>query len=163
CLVGFTQIGPGPKTDALSRWLRNPSAPLQNPANPPPTVKEFAGRVSDFVFKHLPECDGISFDIEGLKTGQPLELPTDPPAVRQQRQQNRLAVCKTMEGNIEAFYRTLADTLKAKSTFIGIATAGLTSKTEINRGVVPQDMALIQQFSIARNRENILIRPMAFD
>jgi hypothetical protein len=138
---------------AFNNWIKQPS--LTNPS-----VDAFTQSIVTFLDQL--GCDGISFDIEGLSTGLPLETQGMPAAQFKSLQQARLAECHRLAGNIGTFYATLADKLSATKRLVAVATAGLTSPDHI-QNTVPPDMFLIQGFDVGQGRPNVLIRPMAYD
>lgn len=88
CLIGFERARmdktPGNPEPSLSTWLKMPT--------PVPSVDDVVTRIVAFCDEHVPEYDGISFDLEGL-AGPPSTLP--------------FAIA-----NMEAFYTLLARKLR---------------------------------------------------
>ena len=66
CLLGYTMMNPGSGPSifkSFNDWLK------QDDPYEDITPESHAGAVADFLLSNVPECDGISFDIEGLGTG----------------------------------------------------------------------------------------------
>src|SRR5262245_35695807 len=159
CLLGYTMMNPGSGPSifkSFNDWLKRDD-PYEDL-----TPQRHAEGVAAFLLKNVPECDGISFDIEGLSTGFAInDKMTD--AVKAETIKNREPILKNMMERYDTFLGTLADTLAKTNRIVGVATAGLTSVTEVTPGYTAEDGFRIHQFTLAKDHPNMLIRPMAYD
>ncbi len=158
CLLGYTMMNP---KEARSRfksfndWLAESPIFKISPA-------EYAGQVADFLDKQVPECDGVSFDIEGLGTGFGVTKDMTQ-ALKDQQIEKREKRLKTMTERYGQFLGALADRLAKSKKIVGVATAGMTSETEAIPSFTAEDGFRIHQFTLAKDHPNMIIRPMAYD
>jgi hypothetical protein len=146
-LVGFALLASNDKSqnttfDGFNLWLRG---------KPPtsPTIPAFAKLIHDFVMKNMPDCDGVSFDIEGLTSGASAA--------------NSASECIRIGKNLELLYVTLAGMFAGDGKLVAVATAGLTSRLHINPGRKATEGLVIQDTHLGAGTPNLLIRPMAYD
>jgi hypothetical protein len=159
CLLGYTMMNPGAGPSifrSFNEWLKRDD-PYEDL-----TPRDHAEAVAAFLLKNVPECDGISFDIEGLGTGLAInDKMTD--AVKEETIKKREPILKTMMERYDWFLGALAERLAKTNRIVGVATAGLTSATEVTPGYTAEDGFRIHQFTLATDHPNMLIRPMAYD
>jgi hypothetical protein len=146
CLVGFGCYGT--QATDMRRWFLGD--PMQ------PSIATFANDLVATVEKELPQCDGISFDIENL-------VPFVYDEEKLQKVRSRLS----------DFYQAVAKKMDAKSKVVGIATAGLVSdehshylydaKGKRQKGIAANAAYRVHDFRLGIGYPNILIRPMAYD
>lgn len=145
-LVGFALLK-GKSRDAifdpLAKWLRGKS-----PSNP--TIPGFAQLIHDFVMTNVPDCDGVSFDIEGLSLGGVSDA-------------NRESECVRIGKNLELLYVTLAGLFAGDGKIVAVATAGLIDRMHLNPGIKADNGFLLQDTHMGAGIPNLLIRPMAYD
>ena len=159
CLLGYTMMNPREpqsKFKSFNDWLKD------TPAYKQITPEKYADRVADFLDANVPDCDGISFDIEGLGTGIGISKDMTQ-AIKDQQIEKREAILKTMIDRYGRFLGALADRLAKSKKVVGVATAGLTSETEATPGYTAEDGFRLHQFTLAKDHPNMIIRPMAYD
>lgn len=164
CLVGYTMMRPKDglpsKFSVFNDWLAGRALPDLKPA-------DHATRIVAFLDKHLPECDGVHFDIEGLTSGLP-QPEVDPRSgnltrageIMKQKKDEAVARLTARYGE---FLGALSDALSKKKRLVALATAGLTAAREVIPGRVAGDGERIHQYTLAKGHPNFLVRPMAYD
>lgn len=158
CLLGYTMMNPNlpaSRFKSFNEWLAARAFPKIE-------LKDHARKIARFLNDNVPECDGISLDIEGLTSGIPVGKNL-PEKLKQQQIARKEDVLNRMIERYQVFLEALADELADGNKIVGVATAGLTSETEATPGYTAEDGFRIHQFTLAENCSNIIIRPMAYD
>lgn len=141
CLVGFEAIGD--RAAPMREWF------LGHPMKPP--IHHFADALVAKVERELPQCDGISFDIEHLVYSK--------------------ADLQRVRGPLSTFYQAVADKMDKTSKVVGVAVAGLVSDLHRHylyagdkrgRGEPAGAAARVHDYRLAIGHSNILIRPMGY-
>lgn len=159
CLMSYTMMRPSAppsKFHVFNDWLKS------DKKFPALTPEQHGENVAKFLERELPESDGLSFDIEGLSTGFSVKSDTAEP-LRSELIKKREEMLIVMLDRFSRFLFTLADLLAAKNKILGVATAGLTSATEVIPGYTTEDGFRLHQYTLAKGHPNVLIRAMAYD
>lgn len=158
CLLSYTMMAPseGPsRFHTFNDWLTGRNFEKLTP-------EKHAENIMEFLDENVPECDGLSVDIEGLHTGFGV--------TKDMSKEKKEAVLKDKEDMLkkmleryQRFLGKLAELLAAQKKILGVATAGLTSETEVTPGFTAEDGFRLHQYTLAKGHPNMLIRSMIYD
>jgi hypothetical protein len=183
CLVGFERARldkvPGTPEPGLATWLKQP--------DPSPSIDDVTTRIIAFCDQHLPDYDGISFDLEGL-AGSPAQLPfaianmaafyttlarklrKEPFPSGATRDRDRLVAfaAGNLIGRLPRLDGTGGDVMRS-SRKLAHEPNGELSRDASNNYVSATDplkaafMEQAQDYDLGKADQNLIIRPMAYD
>jgi hypothetical protein len=158
CLMSYTMMAPEKapsRFHVFNDWLAERAFKELSP-------EQYAENVVKFLDEHVPDCDGLSFDIEGLRTG--VSVPKETPAAQKEKlTEQKEELLKKMGERYQRFLGSLAERLGKARKLVGVATAGLTSEKEVIPGTTADDGFRLHQYTLAKDHANMLIRPMIYD
>lgn len=183
CLVGFERARldkvPDTPEPSLATWFKMKT--------PSPTIDDVTTRIVAFCDQHLPDYDGVSFDLEGL-AGTPDQLPfaianmeafyttlarklrKDPFPSGDSRDRDRLVAfaAGNLIGRLPTRDGQNPDTMRS-SRKLAHEPGGELSRDASNNYVSATDplkaafMEQAQDYNLGRADQNLIIRPMAYD